>query len=47
MEIGELVKQVAAMSPNLGMPKPRAGAVINITEIHSLKPCTGAAKKIA
>jgi len=46
-ESGELYEQAAAMSVNLGLPKPRAVTVINITEIHSLKPGPGAGKKIA
>ena len=47
LESGELYEQAAVMSANLGMPKPRAVTVINITEIHSLKPGPGAGKKIA
>ena len=46
-ESGELYEQAAAMSVNIGMPKPHAVTVINITEIHSLKPGPAAGKKIA
>ncbi len=37
-ESGELYEQSAAMSVKIGMPKPKAVAVIHISEIHSLKP---------
>ncbi len=46
-ESGELYEQAAAMSAKLGMPKPYAVVVINIIEIHSLKPGPTAGKKIA
>jgi len=45
-EDGELYEQAAAMSAKIGMPKPVAVVVINITEIHSLKPGPTAGKKI-
>ncbi len=45
-EGGELYEQAAAMSAKLGMPKPKAVAIIQIVEIHSLKPGPGAGKKI-
>jgi predicted pyridoxine 5'-phosphate oxidase superfamily flavin-nucleotide-binding protein len=45
-ENGELYEQAAAMSVKIGMPRPLAVAVINITEIHSLKPGPTAGKKI-
>ena len=44
---GELYDQAAAMSVKLGRPKPLAVAVINITEIQSLKPGPTAGKKIS
>ncbi len=47
LESGELYEQAAAMSAKLGMPKPHAVVVINLTEIHSLKPGPSAGKKIA
>jgi hypothetical protein len=34
------------MSVKMGMPKPRAVVVINIAEIHTLKPGPKAGKKI-
>ena len=43
---GELYEQAAAMSVKLGMPKPRAVAIIKILEIHTLKPGPNAGKKI-
>jgi predicted pyridoxine 5'-phosphate oxidase superfamily flavin-nucleotide-binding protein len=46
-ENGELYEQAAAMSVKIGMPKPKGIVVINITEIHSLKPGPTAGKKIA
>ena len=46
-ESGELYDEAAANSVKLGRPKPFAVAVINITEIHSLKPGPTAGKKIA
>ncbi len=46
-ESGELYEQAAAMSAKRGMPKPRAVVVVNVTEIHSLKPGPTAGKKIA
>ncbi len=45
-EDGDLYEQAAAMSAKIGMPKPVAVVVINITEIHSLKPGPTAGKKI-
>ncbi|HYX06148.1 MAG TPA: pyridoxamine 5'-phosphate oxidase family protein [Bacteroidales bacterium] len=45
-ENGELYEQAAAMSQKMGMPKPKAVAVIHIDEIQSLKPGPGAGKKI-
>lgn len=45
-EDGELYEQAAAMSAKIGMLKPVAVVVINITEIHSLKPGPTAGKKI-
>ena len=45
-EEGELYDQAAAMAEKLGMRKPRAVAVIHITEIQSLKPGPMAGKKI-
>jgi len=46
-ESGELYEKSAANSLKMGMPKPHAVVVIDITEIHSLKPGPGAGKKIA
>ena len=46
-ESGDLYEQAAAMSEKIGMPKPRAVVVINISEIHSLKPGPLAGKKIS
>jgi predicted pyridoxine 5'-phosphate oxidase superfamily flavin-nucleotide-binding protein len=46
-ESGELYDAAAANSAKLGRPKPFAVAVINISEIHSLKPGSTAGKKIA
>ena len=40
-------EQAAAMSAQLGRPKPFAVVIIHITEIHSLKPGPSAGKKIA
>jgi predicted pyridoxine 5'-phosphate oxidase superfamily flavin-nucleotide-binding protein len=45
-ESGELYEQAAAMSLKLGMRKPLAVAIIQILEIHSLKPGPTAGKKI-
>ena len=45
-ESGDLYEQAAAMSLKTGMPKPKAVAIIKITEIHSLKPGPTAGKKI-
>jgi uncharacterized protein len=44
---GELYEQAAAMSAKLGMRKPHAVVIIDITEIHSLKPGPMAGKKIS
>ncbi len=46
-ESGPLYEQGAAMAARIGMPKPRAIAVVKVEEIHSLKPGPGAGKKIA
>jgi len=46
-ESGELYEQAAAMSAKMGMRKPFAVVVIQISEIHSLKPGPMAGKKIA
>jgi len=45
-ESGDLYEQSAAISVKMGLPKPRAVVVINITEVHSLKPGPMAGKKI-
>ena len=45
-ESGTLYEQAAAMSAKLGMPKPFAVVIIQIEEIHSLKPGPAAGKKI-
>lgn len=45
-ESGELYDAAAANSAKLGRPKPFAVAVINISEIHSLKPGPTAGKRI-
>ncbi len=44
---GELYNAAAEASAKLGRPKPLAVAVINISEIHTLKPGPNAGKKIA
>jgi uncharacterized protein len=44
---GELYDQAAAMSAKMGLPKPLAVVVIQISEIHSLKPGPKAGKKIS
>lgn len=46
LESGELYDAAAETSAKMGRPKPYAVAVINITEIQSLKPGPGAGKKI-
>lgn len=46
-ESGELYEQAAAMSAKMGMRKPVAVVIIQINEIHSLKPGPMAGKKIA
>lgn len=46
-ESGALYEKAAAMSEKMGMPKPKAVAIITITEIQSLKPGPLAGKKIA
>ncbi len=46
-ESGELYEQAAGMSVKLGMRKPLAVVIIQIVEIHSLKPGPTAGKKIA
>jgi predicted pyridoxine 5'-phosphate oxidase superfamily flavin-nucleotide-binding protein len=45
-ESGALYEKAAAMSAKLGMPKPYAVVIIQISEIHSLKPGPTAGKKI-
>ncbi len=47
LESGELYDAAAETSAKLGRPKPFGVAVINITEIQSLKPGPNAGKKIA
>ena len=44
---GKLYDAAAEMSAKMGRPKPLAVAVINISEIQSLKPGPTAGKKIA
>lgn len=44
---GELYDAAAANSAKMGRPKPFAVAIINISEIQSLKPGPTAGKKIA
>ena len=46
-ESGDLYEQAAAASVKMGVPKPQGVVVIQITEIHSLKPGPTAGKKIA
>ena len=46
-ESGELYDAAAAASAKMGRPKPYAVVVINISEIHSLKPGPTAGKKIS
>lgn len=46
-ESGELYDKAAEMSAKMGMPKPIAVAIIQIAEIHSLKPGATAGKRIA
>jgi predicted pyridoxine 5'-phosphate oxidase superfamily flavin-nucleotide-binding protein len=46
LESGELYEQAVVMSAKIGMPKPLAVIVIDITEIQSLKPGPLAGKKI-
>ena len=43
---GELYEQAVAMSAKMGLRKPLAVVVIQINEIHSLKPGPMAGKKI-
>jgi predicted pyridoxine 5'-phosphate oxidase superfamily flavin-nucleotide-binding protein len=45
-ESGELYDAAAAISAKMGRPKPFAVAVINISEIYSLKPGPTAGKRI-
>ena len=45
-ESGELYEQAVAMSAKLGFNKPIAVIVVNIKEIHSLKPGPTAGKRI-
>ncbi len=44
---GELFNSAVEASAKMGRPRPLAVAVINISEIQSLKPGPGAGKKIA
>ena len=46
-ESGELYDMAAANSAKMGMPKPLGVVIINISEIHSLKPGPTAGKKIS
>jgi uncharacterized protein len=46
-ENGELYENAAAMSAKSGIPKPIAVVIIDILEIHSLKPGPTAGKKIS
>ncbi len=46
-ESGVLYEQSAAMAVKMGMPKPHGVVVVEITEIHSLKPGPTAGKVIA
>jgi predicted pyridoxine 5'-phosphate oxidase superfamily flavin-nucleotide-binding protein len=46
LESGELYDQAAEMSAKMGRPKPFGVVVINIEEIHSLKPGPMAGKRI-
>lgn len=46
-ESGELYEASATMAVKAGMRKPRAVVVVNITEIHSLKPGPTAGKIIS
>jgi predicted pyridoxine 5'-phosphate oxidase superfamily flavin-nucleotide-binding protein len=45
-ESGPLYEAAVTLSANIGMPKPRAVAIIHISEIHSLKPGPTAGKKL-
>jgi len=45
-ESGPLYEAAVTMSSKMGMPKPRAVAIIHISEIHSLKPGPTAGKKL-
>lgn len=47
LDSGELYEAAAAASAKIGRPKPFAVAVINISEIHSLKPGPMAGKRIS
>ena len=47
LESGDLYDAAAVNSTKLGRPKPFGVCVINISEIHSLKPGPLAGKKIA
>lgn len=46
-ETGELYDMAAAVSVKMGMPKPLGVVIVNISEIHSLKPGPTAGKKIS
>ena len=43
---GGLYEQAVEMSTKMGLPKPKAVVVIQVSEIHSLKPGPMAGKKI-
>jgi uncharacterized protein len=45
-ESGELYDQAAEMSAKIGRPKPYAVVIIQVAEIHSLKPGNMAGKRI-
>ncbi len=46
LDSGELYDKAAAASAKFGRPKPLAVAVINISEVHTLKPGPMAGKRI-
>lgn len=46
-EEGKIYDNVAAISEEMGMPKPKAVCIIKITQIDSLKPGPTAGKKIS
>ena len=45
-EEGALFETASALAEKMGMRRPRAVAIIHVTEIHSLKPGPMAGKKI-